>query len=134
MELMFIFNKVSRLLRNWWILKTTKNPLGLWLDDLRSPPDGWLHAATAKEAIKYLSTFEIETVSLDHDLGPASAGTGYDVACWLEANPENLPFRASCHSQNPVGARRIRAALASAKRRKEGYESDYNYRSMFKSL
>lgn len=56
----------------------------LWLDDERPGPEGWVHVKTAHDAILYLTIGNIDEVSLDHDLGPDSAGTGYDVACWLE--------------------------------------------------
>lgn len=56
----------------------------LWLDDVRLPPDGWVWAKTAGEAIVLLADNVFDEVSLDHDLGPESAGTGYQVVCWLE--------------------------------------------------
>lgn len=54
-------------------------------------------------------------VSLDHDLGPPSAGTGYDVALWLEEGlalqDRPLPQDAAIHSANPVGRAKMSAAL-----------------------
>ena len=36
------------------------------------------------EAIKLLKTGQVEEISLDHDLGDAERGTGYDVVLWIE--------------------------------------------------
>lgn len=94
-------------------------PVRLWLDDLRPAPHGWTHARTAPEAIALLAAGGVEEVSLDHDLGPPEAGTGYDVAAWIEARAaEGTLPRVSwrVHSANPVGVQRIRAALESAER------------------
>ncbi len=56
----------------------------LWLHDDRPEPEGWVRARTASHAIMFLASGTFGEVSLDHDLGPESAGTGYQVACWLE--------------------------------------------------
>ena len=92
--------------------------MNLWVDDLRSAPDGWLLATTASEAIALLRQGNIQHLSLDHDLGePASiVGSGYQVAIWLEeqAHTENwavIPDRISIHSANPVGRQNMRAAI-----------------------
>ena len=48
----------------------------------------------------------VEEVSLDHDLGPESAGNGCDVAVWIEeqaASGTLSPLRWAIHSANPVG-------------------------------
>lgn len=91
----------------------------LWLDDERAAPDGWQHVRTASEAILRLLTGQVAEISLDHDLGEPSAGTGYDVACAIEklAAEGRLPMLTwSVHSANPVGRRKIQAALLSAER------------------
>jgi hypothetical protein len=64
-----------------------------------------------------LSSGEVNEVSLDHDLGDAAAGTGYDVACFIEARAFDgtLPRIAwQVHSANPVGADRMVLALRQA--------------------
>lgn len=89
----------------------------LYLDDERPTPPGWDRAYTASEAISALKGGGITHLSLDHDLGPAEqAGTGYDVATWLEqeawTDPDFVPpAYISVHSANPVGRRRIEAAI-----------------------
>lgn len=88
----------------------------LWLDDVRPAPDGWLHVKTAPEAIALFATGEVVEASLDHDLGPSDAGTGYDVVAWVEkaigvrAWYGPLP-RIHVHSANPVGRGRMVAAV-----------------------
>ena len=95
-------------------------PVYLWLDDLRPAPEGWTHVYTAPAAIAVLSTGAVQEISLDHDLGPdEGAGTGYDVATWIEAGAaEGTLARLgwAIHSANPVGSARRRAALESAER------------------
>lgn len=90
----------------------------LWVDDLRPMPKNFdKHARTAGEAIAELSTGHVTEISLDHDLGPEDAGTGYDVAAWIErevALSEFVPPRWGVHSSNPVGFARIERALVSA--------------------
>ena len=91
----------------------------LWLDDVRPAPEGWRAVQTAAEAIAVLASGGVELVSLDHDLGPAEAGTGYDVASWIEEQAASGTLRRLAwrvHSANPVGVDRMRAALESADR------------------
>jgi len=94
--------------------------LAVWLDDERPmPPHYDRHAKTAAEAIELLKTGEVEEISLDHDLGPEWAGTGYDVACYIEraAHEGTLQnMRLKLHTANPVGRERMAQALRSAKR------------------
>jgi hypothetical protein len=62
-------------------------PMRVWLDDLRPAPEGWAHALTQAEAIGLLESGDVTAISLDHDLGEpeAEVGSGYGVACWIEA-------------------------------------------------
>ncbi|MEZ4449548.1 MAG: cyclic-phosphate processing receiver domain-containing protein [Nannocystaceae bacterium] len=93
----------------------------LWLDDQRPmPADYEVRVTTAAEAIAALEGGEITAVSLDHDLGDeAEVGSGYQVACWIEAAAfegrlRRLEWRV--HSANPIGRRRMEAALQAADR------------------
>lgn len=92
----------------------------LWLDDERKMPGGFdLHARTAAEAITVLETRRVSYVSLDHDLGDDAAGTGYEVAAWIErAAAEGRLSRLgwTVHSANPPGRARIMRAMESAER------------------
>lgn len=95
----------------------------LWLDDIRQP---WKHGyivfewvKTAREAINLLKTGNITFASLDHDLSEEHypwnckdisecKGTGYDVVCFLEENPEYWPpDGVRVHSANPAGRARM---------------------------
>jgi len=86
----------------------------LWLDDVRKPPDNsWHWVRTAEEAISWLADGIVSEASLDHDLGySASRMSGYDVVCYLERVPDNLPWNGTkVHSMNPVGAEKMRVVL-----------------------
>ena len=96
----------------------------LFLDDVRNPDNvypeeaGWTVVRTANEAINALKEFDFSVVSLDHDLGTIE--TGYSVLAWLEKEvAENMmtaPKDIRIHSANPVGRKRMEAALASIRR------------------
>jgi hypothetical protein len=90
----------------------------VFLDDVRPMPDGYdVHAKTAKEAIDLLSTGKVIFISLDHDLGPEEAGTGYQVAEYIEREAfyQNLPrLYWQIHSANPVGIKNMTKALENA--------------------
>lgn len=100
----------------------------IWLDDERDPRNPQIQSEfgaegneiwvkTASVAINYLKRGDIESISLDHDLGPPSAGTGLDVANWIEeqAFHEALSrIEWSVHSRNPVGNKNITRALIKA--------------------
>lgn len=97
----------------------------LWLDDERDPKDPYIQGEfgaegdeiwvkTAAEAIRYLKSGNVTHISLDHDLGPKSAGTGMDVAKWIEeqAFHGTLPrLDWDVHSMNSVGLLNITRAM-----------------------
>ena len=93
-------------------------PILLWLDDERpAPNNAYVHVRTAAAAIEQLATGEVIAISLDHDLGPPEAGSGYDVACYIEAHAaagDLEPFKWTVHSANPVGRARMEMALRNA--------------------
>ena len=90
----------------------------LWMDDIRTPPEGFqLWAKDYDDAITLLRTKRVTFVSFDHDLGEGK--TGYDVAKWIEqqAALRFLPkLEWTVHSANPVGRDNIIAAMKSAER------------------
>jgi hypothetical protein len=92
----------------------------LWLDDIRPMPSRYdVHVLTAPEAIRLLAIGNVTDISLDHDLGPPEAGTGYDVATYIEAcaHAGIIPkLDWMLHTDNPVGRERMRAALHNADR------------------
>jgi hypothetical protein len=102
----------------------------LWLDDDRDPRDKFIQyqfgaegdeiwVKTAIAAISYLKQGDVAYISLDHDLGPVSAGTGLDVAKWIEEQAflGLLPrLTWSVHSMNPVGEKAIYKAMMQAEK------------------
>jgi hypothetical protein len=105
-------------------------PIHIWLDDERDPTDPiiqknfgstgdevWIK--TADECIEMLKSGRVSSISLDHDLGPEEAGTGYDVAVWIEeaAYNKGIPkLGMRVHSANPVGRKNMERALINAER------------------
>ncbi|MBV5340578.1 MAG: hypothetical protein J0665_13655 [Deltaproteobacteria bacterium] len=91
----------------------------VWLDDERSmPPEFDQHVKTAHEAIALIETGMVTLISLDHDLGEAQNGTGYDVACFIEQSAyvgQLAPVEILIHSANPVGRIRMEQAIAMAR-------------------
>jgi hypothetical protein len=91
----------------------------IWLDDERPPPDGWLAVRTAPEAIRMLAAGAVTEISLDHDIGPPAAGSGYDVLLWIERAVVERGFRPPAlrvHSANPVGRARMEQAISAIQR------------------
>ena len=95
----------------------------IYLDDdanYRITPDGWHRTFTSPETIELLKTEQVTHLSLDHDLGPLEAGTGYDVVCWIEQMVVEKAFNfedaftppiMTIHSANPVGRQKMQAAI-----------------------
>lgn len=98
----------------------------LFLDDKRHPPSpiGWWLARSAAEAIQILENHSVSEISFDHDLGssPEEATkepSGYVVACYIEdrARAGTIPrMKWDIHSWNPVGRKRIEAAMQQAEK------------------
>lgn len=89
----------------------------IWLDDERPMPVGFdCQAKTAARAIELLAAGNVTALSLDHDLGDG-AGTGYEVACYIEQAAYNgtlSPIEVTIHSANPVGRERMEQAINKA--------------------
>jgi len=88
----------------------------VYLDDERTPPDGWVLVRWPEEAINILKTGEVEIISLDHDLGDDSIGTGYDVVLWLEeqvAVNKITPPIIKVHSANTSAKAKMLAGIES---------------------
>jgi hypothetical protein len=78
----------------------------LWLDDKRPGPKGWVHVATADDALRLLATGQVEYASLDHDLAGDANGT--DLVRAMIRDNAWPKFKPNVHSGNPFGARRMR--------------------------
>ena len=88
----------------------------IYLDDVRPAPDGWILARWPSEVIDYIKTGKVTHVSLDHDLGDDSKGTGYDVLTYLEgqARAYDGPLPTIfIHTANPVARARMFQAVNS---------------------
>lgn len=80
----------------------------IYLDDERKAPVGWTKVSTPQETIELLENYDVEELSLDHDLGIEE--TGYDVVLWLEEKvvmEGYIPPVIKVHSSNPAGRDRM---------------------------
>lgn len=77
-------------------------------------------APTFGDAMDLLLEADWKLVLFDHDLGDLASRekTGYDVLCWLEANPEHLPEMAGLVTSNPVGRKKMATVLDKLMERK----------------
>ncbi|MHA1409701.1 MAG: cyclic-phosphate processing receiver domain-containing protein [Candidatus Odinarchaeia archaeon] len=90
----------------------------LYLDDLRKAPKGWIPVRNYRDAIQLLKEFEIEIISLDHDLGELEP-SGAAVVNWIEEQVFKYDFeppKMVVHSMNPVGRDSMLATIASIER------------------
>lgn len=107
--------------------------INLWVDDERDPllwraGETWTWVKDAHTAIAAIDSGVVCKVSLDHDLGPDEAGTGYLVALHIEslaASNSISKIEWAVHSANPVGSKRIAAAMQSADRFWDLYEDEF---------
>ncbi|ASR76576.1 hypothetical protein SEA_SUSHI23_185 [Streptomyces phage Sushi23] len=77
----------------------------LWIDDIRTCPEGWVWAKDSFAAICHvkklmLKNHRFEAVSFDHDLGDDD--TTRPVVLWM-AEHEFWPEKVYVHTANPVG-------------------------------
>ena len=85
--------------------------LSLWVDDCKPCPPGFAVARTYDDALRMLRRFRYDTLYLDHDLADPKDRTGYDLL--MQAMHEGIaPDDVRVISWNPVGRKRIEAALA----------------------
>lgn len=87
----------------------------LYVDDIRTPPEGWQIARNYDEAIYYINTGKVTEVSLDHDLGNEGFGwTGNDVLLWIEREVyfDHIPKPViHVHTSNPAGRRKMELGI-----------------------
>jgi hypothetical protein len=92
----------------------------VYLDDERTEPQGWTRVYWPDEAIELLQTGQVTELSLDHDLGDDTRGTGYDVLLWLEQavvnNGFTPPQRIVIHSANASAWTKMSQAIDSIAR------------------
>lgn len=73
----------------------------LWLDDIRTPPPGWVWAKSSAAAIELLKHNDVREISFDHDLG--GEDTARRVILWICENNFCFPPICYIHSANPIG-------------------------------
>lgn len=121
----------------WLEAQRQREPISLWLDDLRPAPEGWTWVKTVDDAKWYLSLDDgrVQRASLDHDLGACDhctsveasvpygtpwggsmphcshVGTGYDLVCWMEETGHWPVEKPVVHSMNASGAQRMRQVI-----------------------
>ncbi len=96
----------------------------VYLDDERTPPEGWTLVAWPEEAIELLKQGVVEELSLDHDLGDDEHGTGYDVILWIERAVVEVGFkppRIKVHSANISARQKMEAGISAIERLAEHY-------------
>lgn len=83
----------------------------LLIDDRRNI-DVTRVARTFDEGMKALKDGGWSVLYLDHDLGdPDPRHTGYDIICWIEANPDMKPDQIVLVTDNPVGRRKMQVVI-----------------------
>lgn len=86
----------------------------LLIDDMRDIKADVI-ARNYKEGIHALqNSGPFDILYLDHDLASYEGDrekTGYDVMCFLEANPELKPGKIMIVSSNPVGRKRMQVVI-----------------------
>ena len=92
----------------------------IWLDDIRTPPDGsWKWLKTAEDVIDWFrlnhDVWDVEILSLDNDLGEG-LDEGYKVLDWLEEKKFYVPNfvvpkKIQIHSADPVARRRMEQSI-----------------------
>lgn len=97
-----------------------KKKIYLYVDDLRDCPEGFFIARNIDEVKEYFQNYEIEILSLDHDLGADEHGnlllTGYDLVKYM--CEEGLRAdKIYLHTDNPVGRDNMYQTLLGAQRR-----------------
>lgn len=92
--------------------------LRVFLDDERETPFEFTRVYWPADAIALLQTGCVGEMSLDHDLGDDSRGTGYDVVLWIEEAVATRGFRPPkilVHSANSSARQKMEAGIRKIK-------------------
>ena len=85
----------------------------IWLDDIRSAPDGFVWCHSVNEAKRIIESAEesIALIDCDHDLGDYchDGGDGIKLLDWLAETGRFYPIR--LHTMNPVGRKNMQRLL-----------------------
>lgn len=97
-----------------------KRTINLYVDDLRDCPPGYTIAKNMKEALHYLTTCNVNILSLDHDLGEDKdrnlLPTGYDLVKYF-CEHGLFAKKIYLHTDNGVGRENMYQTLLAARRR-----------------
>lgn len=91
----------------------------VYLDDERPTPPGWVGVPWPEEAIRLLENGGVTELSLDHDLGDDTRGTGYTVILWVEeavALRGFVPPTITVHSANASARQKMLLGVQSIQR------------------
>ena len=92
----------------------------LYVDDLRDCPEGYELARDMEEAIEMFDRYDVDVLSLDHDLGEDAEGnllpTGYDFVKYFCENGL-YAGKIYIHTDNGVGRANMYETLMAAQRR-----------------
>ncbi len=94
----------------------------VYLDDGREAPAGWTRTRTVEETIDWLERGEVTHLSLDHDLGDDTKGTGYDVLLWIERQVQLWDYKPpliTIHSENASARVKMKLAVEAIGRLRE---------------
>ncbi|NQX63250.1 cell division protein FtsJ [Paenibacillus qinlingensis] len=86
----------------------------VYLDDSRPCPQGFVLAKDVKECITLLQEYEVDILSLDHDLGWMSKQTGMDVVIWL-IQQSKFPRTIYIHTSSPSACTQMYQMLYAVK-------------------
>jgi len=88
----------------------------IWLDDMRTAPEGYVHVKSVNEAKRQIWHCEdtnepIEVIDCDHDLGlfALQGGDGIKLLDWLVERETLYPIK--LHTANPVGRANMQRML-----------------------
>jgi len=97
-----------------------KPTINLYVDDLRKCPSNFILAKNIEVAKKLFKDYDIDILSLDHDLGEDEnkviLQTGYDLVKYICEN--NISIKeVFIHTANPVGRDNMYCTLIGAQKR-----------------
>jgi len=81
-----------------------KTKISLFVDDERTANHNFIRAYDYDDAIQTMEEYDVQIISLDHDLGLGK--TGYDITKWMVEN-DYWPKVIIIHTANPVGSQNM---------------------------
>jgi hypothetical protein len=100
----------------------------LWLDDLRSPPEGWVAVDSVNEAVKVLLSCDVVEAALDHDLSfsttdespSAVRQNGMHLLVWMKETGNWPRRRPAVHTSDECKGREMREFITAHFRARKG--------------